>query len=353
MNKFKSIDYSNIKDDDFIINSKRLLQLKNAKASGSYIRYGKDKSCDLDLSEKLELDEEEIMDLLEPYFKKLKLNESKFILTRLSFDMIDNSIQKLINNLGNLNGLLQIENSNINESQIDEKLPDSLKKEIKRLILYYNENNDVFSYTNLYMYLKENLQPTFTIDEAIKGEKEFNGNTIKLYDYNFSYMYIELIYENFRISNFIYFKKINKIDSPTWDVELNEVLIKSIVQSKSKYQMSYYKLLKYFFHFLKQSYFKKLFQEHNLVSKAIETYNEIYDFRERLGNMNYNLCKIENIIIINHELKEENSKLKEENSKLKEQYTELKQQFELKCKNYFIQVSKPFLKYLKSYFKLI
>ena len=110
--------------------------------------------------------------------------------------------------------------------------------------------------------------------------------------------------------------------------------------------MSYYKLLKYFFHFLKQSYFKKLFQEHDLVSKAIETYNEIYDFRERLGDMNYNLCNIENMIIIDHELKEENIKLKE-------QYSELKQQFELKCKNYFIQVSKPFLKYLKSYFKLI
>ena len=355
MNKFKSIDYSNIKDDDFIINSKRILEFQNAKASGSYIRYGKDKSCDLDLSEKLEIDEEEIIDLLEIYFKKLKLNESQFILTRLSFNIIDKSIQKLINNLGNLNGLLQIENSNINETQIDDKLPNSMKEKIKRLILNYNENNDVFSYIDLYMYLKDNLQPTFTIDEALVGEKIFNGNKINLYDYNFSYMYVEVIYENFRISNFVYFKKINKVDSPTWDVELNEVLIKSINQSKSKYQMSYYKLLKYFFHFLKQSYFKKLFQEHDLVSNAIETYNEIYDFRERLGDMNYNLCKIENMIIINinNNKFKENSKLKEENSKLKKEYTELKQQFELKCKNYFIQVSKPFLKYLKSYFKLI
>lgn len=343
MNKFKSIDYSNIKDDDFIINAKKILELKNAKSSGSYIRYGKDKSCDLDLSENLEIDEEEIIDLLDTYFKKLKLNENKFILIRLSFDIIDNSIQKLINNLGNLNGLLQIENSNINESQIDDKLPNSIKEKIKRLILDYNENNDVFSYINLYMYLKDNLQSTFTIDEALVGEKIFNGNKINLYDYNFSYMYIEMIYENYRISNFVYLKKINKIDSPTWDVELNEVLIKSINQNKSKYQMSYYKLLKYFFHFLKQSYFKKLFQEHDLVYKAIETYNEIYDFREKIGEMNNNLCKIENLIIINSK----------NNDKLIKEYNELKEQFEIKCKNYFIQVSKPFLKYLKSYFKLI
>ena len=108
MNKFKSIDYSNIKEDEFIINSKRLIEFQNAKASGSYIRYGKDKSCDLDLSEKLEIDKTGISDLLEQYFNKLKLDEDKFILTRLSFDIIDESIQELLNNLGNLNGLLQI-----------------------------------------------------------------------------------------------------------------------------------------------------------------------------------------------------------------------------------------------------
>jgi hypothetical protein len=341
MNKFKSINYSNIKDDDFIINSKHLLEFKNAKASGSYIRYGKDKSCDLDLSENLEIDEFDIIDLLEDYFKKLKLKENEFILTRLSFDIIDNSIQKLINNLGNLNGLLQIENSNINKNDIDDILPKSMKKEILKLILDYNENNDIFSYINLYMYLKDHLQSTFTIDEAIIGEKEFNGRNIKLSDYNFTYMYIEIIYDNFRISNFVYFKKINKIDSPTWDVELNEVLIKSLEETRNKYQMSYYKFLKYFFHFLKQSYFKKLFQEHELASKAIETYNEIYDFREKLGYMNNNLCKIENLLIIN------------ETIELKNEYTELKKQFELECKTYFIKVSKPFIKYLKSYFKLI
>jgi hypothetical protein len=342
MNKFKSIDYSNIKDDEFIINSKRLIEFQNAKASGSYIRYGKDKSCDLDLSEKLEIDKTGISDLLEQYFNKLKLDEDKFILTRLSFDIIDESIQELLNNLGNLNGLLQIENSNINKTQIDKKLPKSMRKKIKKLILDYNENNDIYTYINLYMYLKNNLQPTFTIDEAINGKKKFNGNKIKLSDYNFTYMYIEVIYENFRISNFVYFKKINKIDSLTWDVELNEVLIDSLEETKNIYQMSYYKFLKYFFHFLKQSYFKKIFKEHVLVSKAIETYNNIYDFRESLGSMNYNLCKIENMIIINMD-----------NIELKKEYTELKKQFELKCKNYFIQVTKPFLSYLKSYFKLI
>lgn len=344
MNKFKTIDYSIIEDDDFIIEAKKILELKSAKVSGSYLRYGKEKACDLDLSEKLDFGLAEIKETLPDYFKKLKSYKSDIILVRLSFDIIDNSIQKLINNLGNLNGMLQIENSNINENQIESTLPTTMKKEIKNLILKYNKTNDVFNYVNLYMYLKKNIQPTFTLDEAIKGEITFNGKKIKLYESNFSYMYIELIYKEFRISNFIYFKSIPKQDTTIWNVELNEVLINNLDENAiNKYQMSYYKLLKYFFHFLKQSYFKKVFVEPELANTVIQTYNEIYDFRERIGMMNNNLCKLENII----------EEKKEQITDLKKNYKELKQQFESKCKNYFIQISKPFYKYLKSNFKLI
>ena len=344
MNKFKTIDYSVIEDDDFIIESKNLLELKNAKASGSYLRYGKEKACDLDLGEKLDMGIDELKEILPDYFKKLKSHESDIILVRLSFDIIDPSIQKLIDNLGNLNGMLQIENSSINVDQIDSSLPVSMKKEIKTLIDKYNEAADVFNYVNLYMYLKTRIQPTFTLDEAIKGITEFNGKKIKLYESNFSYMYIELIYKQFKISNFIYFKTVPKQDTTIWNVELNEVLIHNLDKKAiNKYQMSYYKLLKYFFHFLKQLYFKKIFDNPDLV---IQTYNEIYDFRERIGMMNNNVCKLENIIM-------EKNKAKESTVKVESEYNDLKQQFETKCKNYFIQISKPFYKYLKSNFKLI
>ena len=185
------------------------------------------------------------------------------------------------------------------------------------------------------MYLKTHIQPTFTIKKALKSKK--------LANYNFTYMYIEVIFNNYRISNFIYFKKQNKPETKLWNVELNEVLIKTLIKkSKNKYQISYYKLLKYFFHFIKKAYFNKIFEEKYLINNTIDTYNEIYDFREKIGDMNNNLCKIENMLIINSKDK-----------KLQDEYVIVKKEFELKCRNYFLQVSKPYFKYLKEYFKLI
>lgn len=343
MSRFKSIDYSKIVDDEFIIKSKELLELSKSKASGSYLRYGKEKSCDLDLSEELEIDKSEIDNILKNYFKKLKARNNEFILTRLSFDIIDESIKSLLDNLGNLNGLLQIENSQINEEQVSKKIPKKMANEIKKLIKEYNEDKTIFTYVNLYMYLKTNLQPTFTIEEALKGTKKFNGEKIKLTDYNFTYMYIEVIFDSYRISNFVYFRKQNNPETKLWNVELNEVLIESLTEnSKNKYQMSYYKLLKYFFHFIKRAYFNKLFEERDLIDRTIDTYNEIYDFREKIGDMNNNLCKIENMMIIENK-----------NNKIKEDYKIVKQEFEIKCRNYFLQISKPYFKYLREYFKLI
>jgi len=343
MARFKSIDYSKIVDDEFITEAKELLEVTKSKVSGSYLRYGKDKACDLDLSEELDIDETEIPDLLNSYFKKLKERKNDFILTRLSFDIIDDSIKRLIDNLGNLNGLLQIENSNISEDQINKLLPKKMVNEIKTLIKEYNDDKTILTYVNLYMYLKKNIQPIFTLEEAIKGEKKFNGEKIKISDYNFTYMYIEVIFENYRVSNFVYLRKQNKPETKLWNVELNEVLIESLIEnSKNKYQMSYYKLLKNFFHFLKKGYFNKIFEERDLIDQTIDTYNEIYDFREKVGNMHNNLCKIENMILID-----------KKNKKLYEDYKNLKQEFELKCKNYFLQVSKRYSKYLREYFKLI
>ncbi len=343
MARFKSIDYSKIIDDEFIIKSKELLELQQSKASGSYLRYGKDNACDLDLSEDLNIHIDDIDSVLKKYFKKLNDRKNDFILTRLSIDIIDERIKKLLNKLGNLNGLLQIENSNISIDDVSKDLPKKMVNEINKLINEYNKDKTIITYVNLYMYLKNNIKPTFTISEALKGSKKFNGNTIKLSDYNFTNLYIEVIFNNYRISNFIYFKKLDKIDTKIWTVDLDDVLIDSLnANSQNKYQMSYYKLLKYFFHFLKKSYFNKIFEENKLINEIINTYNEIYDFRERIGNMNNNLCKIENMIII-----------ESKNKQLKEDYKNVKQEFEIKCRNYFLQVSKPYFKYLKDYFKLI
>ena len=348
--KFKCIDSSNLKNienDDLIIKTRSLLEFKNAKIIGSYIRYGKLYAAGIDMCEELNINISDISNLINKYFNNLKNNEKNIFITKLTFDIIDQSIYKLICNLGYLDGLLQIQNSNININQIDEILPDLIKKEITKLILDYNKKNDIYSYINLYMFLKDNLQPFFTLDEAIKGKKEFHGKTIKLSDYKFTYMYIEIIYDNFKLSNFVYFKKKIKPTGFILYVELNDVLIDSTDQSNCKYQMSYYKLIKYFFHFLKKSYFNKIFiSDTQLNSKTISLYNEIYDYREILGITNNNISKIENKIIINKAKKIDTTELKKE-------YKQLKIDFEIKCKEYFMQIAKPYFKYLKSYFQLI
>jgi dihydroorotate dehydrogenase len=334
MSKFKSIKHSYIEKDDFITDAKNLLELKKASIKGSYIRYGKDKSCDLDLNEELNLDIEEI----KTYLNKLKLHEDTFILTKLSFDFYDSSIKNLLKKLGYLTGLLHIKNSNINKTDIDPEFPEKFKKKIKKLIKIYNKKNDICSYTNLYMYLKNNLYPTFTLEEAVKGEKIFNGKLIKIYNNPLKYMYIEVIYKNYRVSNFINFIKKVPNNNLIFDVDLNEVLYKN----QKKYNMSYYKYLKYFFHFLRQSYFKNLFNDYKLKQKVIDTYNNIFDYREKLGEMNNKLCKIENVLLINIHKNQ-----KKENKKIIKEYLTLKEEFELKCKDYFLVVSKPFLEYLK------
>ena len=68
----------------------------------------------------------------------------------------------------------------------------------------------------------------------------------------------------------------------------------------------------------------------------------MYNYRERIGSMNNELCRIENEIIQN-----------KNNTKIKNEYNDLKIQFEQKCKTYFLEKSKPYLKYLKTNFKFI
>ena len=56
-NKFKSLTNNKIdlSGDELVIKSKNILGVKNPKLVGSYIKYGKDKSCDLDMHEKLNI----------------------------------------------------------------------------------------------------------------------------------------------------------------------------------------------------------------------------------------------------------------------------------------------------------
>lgn len=114
--------------DDFINKAKDLLAMKYPKVKGSYVKYGKDKSCDLDIFEEIYVkDNDEINNLLKNYSNKLKNNSKLFKLYILNFDCKDNRITKMMNSIGYLSGLLEPKDVNLN-FDIDSSLPETIKK---------------------------------------------------------------------------------------------------------------------------------------------------------------------------------------------------------------------------------
>ena len=230
--------------------------------------------------------------------------------------------------MGYIDGTLSVRDYNLitKISSLDSKsITDD--KNIKKLIETYNKSNLLKDYLKLYKYLSDKLHPIFTLDEAIKQTK------LCIKQCNYTYMHIEVIYQNFRITNTVLFpnfksipcdkiKKFDLADTITYNYEIN-----------------YYKMIKHFFHWLIKSFFDKLFKEYNLVKNIVCLYNEISDFRESIGEINNNICKLENLLNNNSSNKE-----------LNKEYNEVNQKMQTECKEYFIKISTPFNKYLKTNF---
>ena len=315
--KFKRVDYKERANEPFVIEAKNLLQIVNAKMIGSYARFGKEKACDMDLTETLSINKEKIGDVLEKYFTNLK-NKDLTIL-KISFNIIDKDIKKILDEMGYIDGILSIH---------DYKLTTSVtkNKEIQKLINEYNKSNKLNDYLKLYKYLYDRLHPVFSLDEAIKQTK------LCIKECNYTYMHIEVIYQNFKITNTVLFdnfkteschkiKTFNLDDTITKDNEIN-----------------YYKMIKHFFHWLIKSYFDKIFKEHFLVKKIVCLYNEISDFRDSIGIINNNICKLENLLYNSN------------NKELIQEHQELFNKMQNECREYYLTISKPFNKYLISNF---
>ena len=324
--KFKRVNYAERANEPFVIEAKNLLQVKNAKMIGSYARFGREKACDMDLTETLTISKDKIADVLEKYFNDLKKKDLTIL--KISFDIINEDINKIMSNMGYIDGTLTIRDYNLTSStSYDKNKLITDYKNINKLIETYNKTSLLKDYLKLYKYLSEKLHPVFTIDEAIKQ------TNLCIKKCKFTYMHIEVIYQNFRITNTVLFpnfktiscdkiKKFNLDDTVTADYEIN-----------------YYKMIKHFFHWLIKSFFDKLFKEYNIVKNIVCLYNEISDFRESIGEINNNICKLENLLINNSNNKE-----------LIKEYNELNHKMQADCKEYFIKISGQFNKYLKNNF---
>lgn len=296
MNQFLKPKYLDYKNDSFYLEASELIGILNPKAGGSYVKYGKDKACDLDLSEKLY--NYSFID----YTKKLISNKKKFELIDMHFNEPHKILKNIKNKLGYLNGNLEIlEYHNISDDI--KLLPKELRESIKQLINSYNESKNINDYVKLIYYIKNKLYPKWTWKDLKTGELEYYGQNFKISDYNFDIFYIEGIYNGFRISNYIFTKDNNKQDDDIMIWEIDDIIYEN--------KLSYFKLLKKFMVFIKMLYFKRLINETYLRNNVFSLHNDIFNFIEEKGTEYREICLIKNKIDISkNKLKKYNRKLK-------------------------------------------
>lgn len=339
MNKFKTLINKNIDiiNDPFIKISKEILSIYNPLIHGSYIKYGKDKACDLDMYENIKIkDINNRNNILKILLNKLITNKKKIKLIRLCFYFNDNRIKNIINHLGYISGTFKIVDCNLNFI-INDTIPLKIKEKIKKLRDKLKINFDIDNYIKLHSYLHKLNNTSWRLSEFIKGEKIINGINIKLYELNFDTLYIELLYNNYKISNHITFisDNIRKIKNTYYSAEFNDLI--------NNKKLFYYFVLKKIQVFLKWGYFNKIFKEIKLIEKTSDIYNEIYDFRENIGNKYFELCSIDNQRL----LKKGNEEL------LKKEYKKLFKKINKSSKELYDKINKSYEIYLDLYVRFV
>jgi hypothetical protein len=339
-NKFRELVNSNIDitNDQFVIKSKEILGIENPKISGSYLKYGKDKACDLDMKEGVYVNSiDNRNNIVKSFIHKLKDNKKDFEVVKIKIYIDDPRIRKIIDKIGYVNGLLEVKDFDSNEIKIDQSLSKEIQTKINELINKYDNEPTIDNYVYLNNYLYNINYPEWTFDELIEGKKKINGEFIDLYEYFFNNMYIELIINNFLTSNFIHFTGIGDDSEPEtfkqfdlYDMTIND-------------KISYYNLLKKIQHFIKWAYWNKLLKEKDIIRNTIFVYNQIDDFREKIGKINNETCLINTTSIL--------IKDKMEKNKLKKDYEEKYEEFNLLAKEKYEKVAKIYSIYLALYLR--
>ena len=338
----KKIDIMN---DILVQKTKKILAIKSPKLNGSYLKYGRSKACDLDMMEILSYDTNSKSHEIKAYCNKLISFKSDFILVKLKFNIYDVRFTNIINQLGYMDGNLKLYNlklDKITESTDLHTIPTNIRNNIILLCNELKEHLTKNNYIKLVCYLYELSNPTWTLDEFKMGEKNINGQLIKLYESNFSSIYVQVIIDNFMVSNFIEFKD-DFEEKNKEQMHMCKIYDMYDIIEYNMTTLSYYLLLKKFQVFLKWGYFNRIFKEHNLVKLAIITYNDIYDFREDIGIIYNKLCLLQTQIILC-----DNTALLQE---LKIQYEKDFIQFNNISKKYYYEKSKKYKIYLQNFVK--
>lgn len=334
--EFRKLKNANIdiENDVFVQKSKELLRIKNPIVVGSYNKYGFDKACDLDFNETILIKEKsDIKSILQQWCKKLANNKNEMTITVINFYFDDKRITTIIKSLGYINGLLEIKKCNL-DFKIDLSLPVKVRNKISSYRMDLLNNLSLDKYIDFYVYLNKLNISNWSLTEFKKGEKTINGILIRLYDMNFSVAYVECIYQNFRITNYIEFTTSGKSYKPRYPFYFNQLY--EVIESG---EISYLILLKKILVFLKFIYYQK-----SVKTNTIKTYNDLYDFRETVGIEYNKICRISNDILIQ---KDKSSK-----KQLQNEYNKYFAVLNDKCKAKYLTIKNNYKHELKEFFRL-
>ena len=374
---FKKNLQINYKDDIFYNKAVELIGLNNPLLTGSYIKYGKDKSCDMDLSEKYNFDSLEKRKEFLKYVNKILNNKKKnnYDIVKIKFEM-----NKPYNKLKNIYDLLNSMDGLFNYAPIEKNildniykcidlLPFELKIKFNDVFDKYIKNKNIANYIILLNFIYDNMYPSWSISECKKGKKKYYDEEYNILniDQHFYYFYIEIIYDNFRISNYFLLISPNSVASNK-DNQTNDVLNLSISDLVSNNKISYYYYLKKIGYFMKWLYFNRKLDntpKKRDVSKNINEFNNLFDFRERIGLEHNKYCIIKNKIdiynikLIKYTNKKNNkktnkyynfiSKYEKRISKLTKEYNRGLSKIDDTCENYFNNLLKIYEKYILKY----
>jgi hypothetical protein len=312
-----------INDDYYTIISNILGMTDKIKAVGSFkLHKDYNKVCDIDLNETVAFDNE----IFKSYIVRLKasfINEKSkgtpIHLIKAYFNIPYPPLKNISNKIGYVDGTMKIHQ---NESILDDvnKLPDELRNDINMMISKYRETKDMNDYMNILSYINSKMYAFWSLDELMKGvkiyyEQELNINNILSNNMQPLYFYIEVVYKNFRVSNYIACtgttstanSSEKKSSYPYISAQSDEIMLAS--------KLSYYRLLKKFKVFIKWLTYTYKIKDPYMKEKTMTLYNEIAELIETVSVKYTKYCNIKNKIdIINIKIRKY-SNMKSQNTK--------------------------------------
>lgn len=350
----KKYDYLN---DEYYKEVIEIIGFKAPFLYGSYAKYGKEKSCDMDVNEHLEGFDSE---LFNNYINKLIKNKDRFYLLEARFSTPDPILKSIRDKMGYLDGLF-IKHSRESILNDIETLPNDLRIPMKKLVDSYIQNQTLQNYIKINLFVKNNIYPKWTLKELLKGEKLYYGQLLKMSEMDISVFAIEIIYKNFRVSNFIRFKKTSFINEPYVTNSAN-----AVVYDDGK--ISYIKLLKKFPAFYRWLIINKYIKDPYLIQNPENISDDINNFIDEFSKK-YNKCCLytNKIDVLRIKINKYENKIKKHNDKnkyqkyinsyqraidkLEKEYTRIMDQINDECKPKYETIMTQYSEYLKKYMR--